>query len=360
LFALQGGELITPREEKFENLLIEHGKIRLSKGEFDPGSYQAIDVSGCYVTPGLIDLQVNGGPACNLWADPTRAQFNTLCHELVSHGVTAFLPTLITDEIKHLRKNIDFLEKAINEQSNDMNIPGIHLEGPFISPHRAGVHPLQQIIPPAVDTMQMLFSDKIRLITLAPELPGCHELIKFLTRSKVAVSLGHSNATYDQACQAFGELGIKMMTHTFNALPPLHHRAPGAIGAALTNDNVWCCFIADGLHVDPQVLRIALRLKGVERAILVTDMASEGTLSGGLVGSSIFLSQAVRNLVTWGIANFREAIQMATLNPAKALGLDADLGMIANGACADLVVWDAHSLEIKYVFAKGALVNAPC
>jgi len=351
---LKGGDLITPTEERLIDLLITDGSLKLLVNELPGEDIEVVDVSGSYVTPGLIDLQVNGSPSCNLWGDPTEAEFAKLCRELLCHGVTSFFPTLITDELHHLRKNIHFLEAMASKDANLIRLAGIHVEGPFISKSKPGVHPLQYILPHSRASVEQILSPGVKIMTLAPEEPKAQDSIRLLHERGVVVSIGHSNANFEQG-EAAIESGVTMMTHTFNALPPIHHRAPGPIAAALLDDRIWCCFICDGLHVDPDMLMLATRLKGIDRSILVTDSAFLGTTGGGLVGSSIFLSQGVKNLVDWKIATFRQAIQMATLNPACATGLSEKFGRIADGCAADLVVWDKATLEIKRVFVRGQL-----
>lgn len=150
--------------------------------------------------------------------------------------------------------------------------------------------------------------------------------------------------------------GVQMVTHVFNALPPIHQRQPGAAVAALLDKNVYCCIIADGLHVDPQMIKLLVKIKGNDRVILVTDIAQIGTTGGSLIGSSITLSEAVSNMVKWGIVSFPEAIQMASLNPARAMNLKTIIGQIEKGRRADLVIWDKASLNIKHVIANGISV----
>lgn len=284
-------------------------------------------------------------------------------------GVTSILPTLITGDIAHIQKNEKFwqtlgvgtrqaaLHGSINTLPDcfNMRIPGLHLEGPCISPNRLGVHPPQFARPLSLEILEQIISDQVLLITLAPELEPSGESIKWLIKNGVSIALGHSNATYDQAQSAFA-LGVRLMTHTFNALPPLHHRAPGAVGAAVLEKDLSCCVIADGQHVDPAVVKILYNLKGSDRMVLVSDVAHVGTSQGGLVGSSIYLNTAVKNMVNWGIASFPEAIKMATFNAARAIGIEQKLGSLARDMYADIIVWDKHTLAIKHVVTNGKLL----
>jgi N-acetylglucosamine-6-phosphate deacetylase len=358
---IHGGDLITPLERRFTNLWIHGASIeKLSPGlpEADPG-YETIDATNCFVTPGLFDIQVNGGPECNLWDDPAPDQLKELRQGLLESGVTSFLPTLITDEIAHLKKNIAFLQKSgagLHQLESGTlggaRMPGIHLEGPCLSPQKPGVHPPEHLQSLTPKLMGELAGGPVRLITIAPELDESGESLQTLLDKKVTVALGHSNATYEQAQRAF-DAGIRLMTHTFNALPPLHHRAPGAVGAALVDDRVSCCVIADGLHLDPATVKLIFKAKGEERMVLVSDAAYTGTSQGGLVGSSIKLSEAVRNVVRWGVCSFAQAIRMATINASRAVGIGDEIGLLSKGKPADVLIWDKDTLEIKRIILGG-------
>jgi N-acetylglucosamine-6-phosphate deacetylase len=358
---VKGGRIITPQEERFTNLWLENGRIlgladkltQLMPGR-DEADFEVYEAGGQYVTPGLIDLQMNGGPACDLWADPSVAELESLRLELAAKGVTSFLPTLITDDLIHLRKNIDFLTSQGADRKPVMQIKaeaamsrmlGLHLEGPCLSPERPGVHPRKHIQAFTVEILKQIITPAISLITAACEGDTDGAAISYLKESGVTVSLGHSNATYEEANLAF-DRGATMMTHTFNALPPLHHRTPGAVGAALLRDDIVCCLIADGLHLSPPACAIILKMKSWKKAVLVTDRAKIGTTKGGLVGSSISLDEAVQNVCRWGFATFPEAIAMATANAAAAVGLGEAIGTIRAGLPADLAFFDEQSLTL--------------
>jgi N-acetylglucosamine-6-phosphate deacetylase len=357
---LVGGEVITPLESRFTAVSIADGVVqKLGEAAADAASEQLIDASECYITPGLIDLQVNGASACNLWGDPTANEVEALCKRMLQAGVTCFLPTLITDDLAHMSKNISFLQSlGVGKQNGPIygvRLPGLHLEGPCLSPQRPGVHPPQFLQPLQLKVLERIVNGSVRLITAAAELDPSGECLEWLKGKGIAVSLGHSNANFSEAQSAF-ERGIRLMTHTFNALPPLHHRAPGAVGAAMLDDRVSCCVICDGLHVDPEAVRLLLRIKGCDRIILVTDIAQIGTTDGGLVGSSIYLDEAVRNVVKWGVAPFADAVRMATFNAARAIGIETHCGLIAPNRQADLVLWDKTTLAIKKVIVAGQVV----
>ncbi len=365
--AFIGGTIITPLEERITDLIIDDGIVQ-NVGALNSSSIklETLDVSGCYVTPGLIDLQLNGGPACNFWESPTQKELTAFCRAQVNAGVTTFLPTLITADVEHLTKNTKFLESlGVGQKTSgsqfglvagcDARMPGVHLEGPCLSPQRPGVHPPEWIRPLSRDIVERLSSSSVRLMTVAPESDASEEGLKTLFAKNIVPSLGHSNATFEEAQQAF-DRGVVLMTHTFNALPALHHRAPGAVAAAMLDDRVTCCVICDGLHVDPTAVKLLFKVKGIEKIVLVTDAAQIGTTGGGLVGSSIDLNEAVKNVVQWKVAGFAEAIRMASYNPARIMGWSDQIGDLSPGKCADIVVWDKQTLDIKHVFVSGVRV----
>ncbi|MBK9143249.1 MAG: amidohydrolase family protein [Candidatus Melainabacteria bacterium] len=360
---IRNGHLITPLERRFTSLLVENGHIKaLCDNPGAPDGFQEIDASGCYVAPGLVDLQVNGGPGCDFWADPSPSEVSSLQAYMLERGVTSFLPTLITDEVGHLEKNIAFLTAqgaggaAQLEAGTELSrMPGIHLEGPCLSPQRPGVHPSQHLAKPGPELFSRIVTDAVSMITLAPELDSGGSALAWLREKGKLVSLGHSNATFEEAGQAF-DRGVSLVTHLFNAMPPLHHRAPGAAGAALLDDRVSCCLIADGLHLDPAAVEMIFRLKGREKTVLVTDIAHIGTTGGDLVGSSITLDEAVRNIVSWGVADIGAAVAMASYNPARLLGLGDKIGSLTAGALADIILLDRKDLRVRTVILGGRVV----
>jgi N-acetylglucosamine-6-phosphate deacetylase len=216
------------------------------------------------------------------------------------------------------------------------------------------VHPVEFIRPLSVETLEQIIDDSVKLVTIAPETDVSSDgaAIKYLHEKNIVTSLGHSNATFSQAEEAFSR-GVHLITHIFNALPAVHHRTPGAVIAALLNDTVSCAIICDGLHVCQDMVKFVLKTKTKEKTVLVTDSAQIGTNEGGLVGSSITLNEAVINMVQWEAASFLDAIRMATWNPAKILNLHEYVGHLAVGKAADIVVWDQTNLSVKHVFLRG-------
>ncbi len=361
---VRGGQVLTPLEERLTDILVEDGQIARIGDLGEVSGAEIVDAGGCFVTPGLFDLQVNGGPEVDFWGELETTAVAKFTKTMAAAGVTAFLPTIITGDLAGMRKNVEFLKSqgATNGSKGKTGeefwarMPGVHLEGPCLSPAKPGVHPPQHLQPLTTEVINKLADKTVRLITLAPELDPSGACLKLLHEKGITVALGHSDATFEEAQKAFGQ-GVHMMTHTFNALPGLHHRKPGAVMAALLNDAVFCCMICDGKHLDPAAAQLIFKTKGVEHTILVTDIAHIGTTGGGLVGSSILLDEAVRNVVNWGIASFRDAVVMASFNPAKAMGLDDSFGQLAPGRHADFVLWDQKTLAIRKVFVGGRLVK---
>lgn len=391
-------QILAPEALSETRLWLANGEI-LAVGDWSGNKqdFEPLDFTDLTCCPGLIDLQVNGSPDCNFWADPSESDLTALRLELARCGVTSFLPTLITAPLQKLIETRDFLkaqgagqDPAIKYQAmnypaikyQDMKyqdkvgqgasttqtqaaaldgnsgalarMPGLHLEGPCLSPQRPGVHPAKHIQPLSPQLIDQLIDSSISLITAALEQDTDGSNQDLLQNKGVKVSLGHSDATFEEANRSF-ERGAKLLTHTFNALPPLHHRTPGAVGAALLDRTVSCCLIADGLHLAPAICDLIYRLKGVDKTILVTDRATVGTLNGGLVGASIILDDAVRNFVHWNICTLSDAIQMASTNPAKALGI-SNLGQIKPGMLADLAFFD-DKLICQQTIIGGALVS---
>jgi N-acetylglucosamine-6-phosphate deacetylase len=307
------------------------------------------------IAPGLCDLEVNGG--AGLEVTDGEAALDAIDALQLAHGVTSYLPTIVTTDSATAERATAELEDRVADPRSP--VAGIHLEGPFLAPAHAGVHRRELLAVPADGIPGYYDSGAVRLVTLAPELPGALELIGCLRARGVAVSLGHSGADAGIARAAL-DAGAAMVTHIFNAMGPLHHRAPGIVGVALADARVRVCVIADGLHVDPLVLELVRRLAG-PRVVLVTDATpaagapagryemagrtlqhdgegGERTLDGRLAGSTLTLDAAVRSWATETESTLAEAIAAASEVPAAALGLPA----LAIGAPADLVLFDAH------------------
>ncbi|MBF6568436.1 MAG: amidohydrolase family protein [Candidatus Binataceae bacterium] len=328
---------------------------------------EAVDLastaSGLYILPGPIDLQVNGAGSLSVAsgsADDLRAIARVLAHE----GTTAFMPTAITAPLDRIEAIDRAIDQARADQFGDpaeAAILGMHLEGPFIA--RLGMHPRFNLTPIGEPFARVMRLRSLRLITLAPELAGAREAIARLTAHGVVVSLGHSDATFDQAMQAIAA-GAPMCTHLFNAMRPLHHREPGIAAAFLSTG--YAALIPDGVHVHPAMLRLAIKARGTANIIITTDKspldadikARDGAArlaDGTLAGSIISMLDGIRLIVEQAGVPLGEASRMASANPAAVLGL-GDRGRIEPGARADLIVLD-RELKLKTVFVGGRELN---
>ena len=341
-----------------------------------------------YVAPGFVDLQVNGAFGHEVGADP--GALRALAAALPATGVTAFLPTLVS------RPEADYAacfaaldeERAAagrGERAGAARILGLHLEGPLLAPTRAGAHARAAIETATAAAVRRLADPaRVRLVTLAPEREGALALIAELRGRGIAVSLGHTDATFETFTAAV-DAGARLATHVWNAMSPLHHRAPGATGAALSDDRITALAIADGVHLHPATFRLTVRAKGAGRLALVTDAIAAAGLGAGattlagrpvtadatsarladgtLAGSTLTLDRAVRNAVQFASLSIDDAVQMVSSTPRAALeafpagkedrARDGAGGLSA-GAPADLVLLDAD-LSVRATFVGGRL-----
>jgi N-acetylglucosamine-6-phosphate deacetylase len=329
---------------------------------------ETIDLCGAALGPGLIDLHAHGADGVEVMDGGDAIA--RMAHFFARHGVTGFLPATVTASWEATERAIDGVRRA---PAVGARVLGVHLEGPFLSPERLGAQSPEHCIPPTPANVARLIEQVVGLpciVTLAPELEGGIDAIRALVDAGAIVSLGHTVASFEQAQAAFAA-GATQVTHLFNGMPPMHHRAPGLVGAALTADGVRVELVADGVHLHPTMVRLAVAAKGVEEVLLVTDsMAATGCAdgeydlgpmkvivrdgearlaSGALAGSTLTLERAVRNVAQWtddpsasaSGQSLAGAWQMASLNPARQLGLDDHLGRIAPGYDADLMAMDA-------------------
>lgn len=341
----------------------------------------ASDAGSDYILPGFIDLQVNGSHGIDVMTAAPDALF-TLARRLAREGTTAWLPTAVTAPIEKIARvhsaiadameNSSRSNSAADTSSDYASILGMHLEGPFISPLRLGAHPPLNLDPRGTPFDTVLGMDALRLITLAPELPGAIDATKRLTARGVIVSIGHTNATLDEA-NAGITAGARMFTHLFNAMRPLNHRDPGVIAAALAPSRALAAIIPDGVHVHPSILNLAWRARGKDGMLLVTDkVVLAGTANetvsvgrapatirdgaarlanGTLAGSIISMLDGVRLIVEKTDADIGDAAVMSATNPAILLGA-SDRGRLQEDARADLIVL-SPALELKAVFIGG-------
>ncbi len=321
-----------------------------------------LDVAGDWISLGGVDLQING--ALGLAFPELTAENAHLLVKISQFlwdvGVDGFLPTLVTTSVENIQRSLAIIAEVLPSQQVGAKILGVHLEGPFLNYQKRGAHPAEYLLPLTIDEVKRVLGDYahiVKVITLAPELDPTGEVIPYLRSLGIIVSLGHSQATSAQGQRAFDE-GATMVTHAFNAMPALHHREPGLLGAAITHPDVMCGFIADGEHVSPTMLQILLRASYQEKGLfLVSDALSplglpdgvypwdsrqievkNGTArlaDGTLSGTTLPLLVGVQNLVKWGICDVESAILLATNAPRKAIGLPG----IAKSQPANLLRW---------------------
>ena len=326
---------------------------------------------GAWLAPGFIDVQVNGGGDVLFNHQPTVEGACAIAAAHRKFGTTGLLPTLITDSAEKMGLALDAAEIVADREPG---VLGLHLEGPYLSPEKPGVHDVRHIRPPGEGDLALLTAPRksVLLVTLAPEVvpPG---FISRLVAAGVRVSLGHSMATYQQTRAAMAE-GLTGFTHLFNAMRPLASREGGPIAQALESSDAWYGLIVDGMHVDPAMLRLALR--GLGRAVLVTDaMPPVGgrrasfdlvgknvsirdgrclTDDGTLAGTALDMATAVRNCVRLLGVPLPDALRFASAHPAAFLGLDRMLGKLAAGYRADLVAFDPNDMTVLATWVAGS------
>lgn len=354
--AIAGRAISSGVELGIVTIEIEDGRI----GELHEGAQEGAWMipEGWTLAPGLIDLQVNGLAGIHLASDPD--QLGEVVRLLPRAGVTAFLPTLPSpskEEMLGLDESLERLTQATGLPPGAEPL-GIHLEGPAISPARAGAHPQERICPPS-EVIGLLDSKYARLLTLAPEVAGSDDLIDCATSRNVVLAAGHSDGTYEDGVAAI-DSGVRILTHTFNAMRPLGHRDPGLVGAYLEDKRTTICVIADGIHVAPPVASLLWRLKGPKNLALVSDAialtpagipqaanadSSEGRYAPALplMGGVCTLGEGLAGLAGYGCAPIAGLYAAASSTPANALGLD-DRSSLETGKIADLVAIDSAGL----------------
>jgi N-acetylglucosamine-6-phosphate deacetylase len=377
--ALINGRVLTPQGLKDGlAVIVDEGRIADIRAVTDaPSDANREDLGGAILAPGFIDVQVNGGGGVLFNDNPSVEAIEAIGAAHRRFGATGFLPTLISDDLDVIARAIEATRRAIAK--GVPGVLGVHIEGPFLSAARKGVHDASKFRVLDDRAMELLTSLGVgrTLVTLAPE-TTTPDMIRRLANAGVRVAAGHTNATYAQMRGAL-DAGLAGFTHLFNAMSPLTAREPGAVGAALEHQSSWCGLIVDGRHVDPAVLRIALRCKPLDRFMLVTDaMPTVGSdkLSfvlqgrrievrdgvcvapdGALAGSNLDMAAAVRNAMSMLEVSLEQAVAMASAHPAQFLQL-SDLGAIVTGARASLVLL-GHELQVARTWIDGAPSDAP-
>lgn len=354
------------------NVYIEDEYIcEISKRQ--PEDEEVIDAKGRYLSPGFIETHCHGRGGSDFMY-PSFEDLNTITTNSIKTGVTRILATTMTmskedtlSAIKNIAANMDKVEGS--------KVLGIHMEGPFFNVRYKGAQPAEFMIAPTIENYKAFvgeYGHLIKKISLAPELDNADKLIEYLVKEGVTVSLGHTDATYDQAIVGI-EAGATSSTHTFNAMTPLTHRNPGVVGAVMESDQVYAELILDGIHVSFPAARVLLKAKGLDKVVLITDSMEASGLeegqyqignqavfvkdnavrleSGSLAGSVLAMNIAVKNAYQQFGITINEAVNLASYNPAKNLNL-IDLGEIAVNKKADLIMFD-EKFNVDFVMIDG-------
>jgi N-acetylglucosamine-6-phosphate deacetylase len=379
---IQGNLILPDKVEENGFLVIEDGQIveilEASQAGQLANSPEVIDYRDSWVSPGLIDVHLHGARGKEAMDGEVESIVEMAKHQ-ASCGVTGFFPTTLTASEDALLRAIAAVREA-SQQNLPSEVLGIHLEGPYISQKRKGAQDpdyVREINQQELQELKSALGGLKTRITLAPEVGQNLTYIPGLVRSGWTVSVGHSDATYDEALQAFSA-GANQATHLFNAWREFHHREPGGIGAALDENQVFVELIADGIHIHPSFIRLAIFRKGVDRVCLITDTLKEvgqpdGTYawgglevvlkgreirlkdSGVLAGSVLHLNQGVRNVLSWTGLSVPEVIRMATLTPAKSVGLETQVGSLEPGKRANIAIFDSN-FETMAALVRGEKV----
>jgi N-acetylglucosamine-6-phosphate deacetylase len=386
---IHASRILTPEEEISDGVIVVNGSRITALGHRDevrvpPGATDYV-ATGMTVVPGFVDLHIHGAGGHDVMEASTRA-LDRIASTVASHGTTSFVATTVTAPVEDICASLAGIARYIRDRQNAgehaetgrlaAEILGVHLEGPFISKLRRGVHPPESIAKPSIELFKRFVEASggvVRILTLAPELPGAMDLIAPALALKIVVAIGHTDADYDQARAAI-QAGARHAVHIYNAMRPFSHRDPGVIGAFLTDPEVTAEVIADLIHVAGPAIQVLMGSKGFDTVILVSDaIAATGmpdgnyrlgnfevsvkdgvarNAEGKLAGSTLTLDRALRNVVAIGVP-LREAVRMLTILPARRLGLAGKKGIIAVGSDADLVAL-TPDLRVAGVMTRGA------
>lgn len=376
--------LLTPEELVKAPLLVVEDGVIASIEPLNAKGRPPLDndhlFPGCTMVPAYFDVHTHGAAGHDVM-EATPAALDTISIFLASRGVGAYLATTVTAPLDSTLKSLEGLAVRIEGTDPGARMLGIHLEGPFLSHHKRGVHPAELLLEPSIQLFDRFWQaarGHIRLLTIAPELPGACELIAYATKLGIRISLGHSNAGASESRQAIAA-GACSATHTFNAMRSLDHRNSGILDVVLTTDELFAEIISDGIHVSQNTVKLFWRAKGPERAILVTDAMSAAGMSDGaymlgrlcvevadgkcmnngvLAGSVLTMDRAVRNFAAFTGAPIGSAIALATRNPARMTGFESSIGMLATGRRADIAVLSAKG-EVVAMVLNGRFMNRP-
>lgn len=378
---LRGARLVDANRDQAEgDIIIDGAHIERVEG-CPAASGKEIDASGTIIMPGFIDVHTHGGGGFELHTTNPQ-EIRNYARWAASTGVTSFLTSVVGIPSALPLKQLRTAVAAIEQPCEGAEILGIFLEGPYINVKRRGAHPPAWLRQPKPTETQLLLDTArghLRLITVAPELAGAHEMISTLLCAGVTVSIGHTDATYEQTQEAIA-LGVTHMTHCFNAMRPLLHREPGPLAAIARASQVQGELIADGVHVHPEVMHLFVRMLGPERIVVITDAQAAAGLENGsqfefagqmaevicgaayladgtLTGSVLTMCQALTNMLEMTHVSLSDAVGMLSLNPARAAQADTRKGLLQAGYDADLLVFDA-AFNLQATICRGRLAFA--
>lgn len=369
---LKNARLVNNGQVTPASVLIENGKVthifappktaKISKAA------QVIDLDGLFAAPGFIDLHINGVKPHVSRNCSDEDFFRTMAKLLPRYGVSAFLPTIYTCRFARMRDKLKAIAEIMkNPKPGHARVLGAHLEGPFLSPERKGSHPPEEVMAPSIQKAQELWDasqGSIRIMTFAPELKGSDKLIGFCKKHSIVPAIGHTDADFETIMHA-AQQGMRYATHLFNAMSPFSAREPGTVGAVLSEDSIVTEIIADGVHVSPEAIKLATKLKGVDNLILVSDGISaikeqDGSFSfedravilekkairlenGLLAGSTAMMDTGLQTLIQKCAFSVPDAVAAASTNPARALRLQPEgFGYISTNRPANITVFDEH------------------
>lgn len=380
--ALLGGVVLTPGRRIEDGVVLTEGQRITAVGPRGlmaiPPEAEVVDAREGYICPGFVDIHCHGAIGVDPGAEGTTvADLHRVAAFKAGHGTTSFLLATAAASPESTAATLALIHRAVGARGG-AELLGAQAEGPFFNPEARGAQAAEHLRPPSIDEFEewLRLCPELKLVSLAPEMEGALEFIRHAASRGVTVSVGHSMASYEQVEEAV-KAGMRHATHTFNGMLGLHHRRPGTAGAILTDDRIMAEAVVDNIHLHPATVDLILRCKGPDQVALVTDAVTAAglpdgehtwdgrrvTVSGGVVtlddgtiaGSTLTMDRAVRNLVADTGASLGRAVQMATLNPAVAIGVADRKGSLDCGKDADIVVLD-RNLEVELTLVRGKIV----
>ena len=377
---IKGGTVFTPFS-RIDNgrVYIKNGRIaKVGKRISRFSGVETVDASGMMVVPGFVDTHVHGGSGSDVM-DGTAEAVRKIASYHARFGTTSMVATTTTESFDRIIRAVRAARAVIERRTDGAEVVGIHLEGPYINPERRGAQNVKHVRLPSLREFKRILDEsanRVRIVTLAPEIKRGVEFIAALKNMGIVLSAGHSNASYADMVSAI-DAGITHVTHIFNGMRELHHREPGIVGAALTREELTVSVIADGVHVHPNVIELLFKAKGVDNIILITDAIraagmSDGTYelgglhvtvkrgvcrlaSGTLAGSTLTMNMAVKNMIDFLGIPLSDALKMASTNAAKIIGFADSKGSLEEGKDADIAILD-EDFNVKSTIVKGRII----